>query len=209
VSAYDADLPIVAFDFDGTMTVEDSFSAFLKWRRGPARWWLGCVRLIPAGLAYVFGHRDRGRIKMAAVREFLKGIKREQLEAEARRFAQERAARLLRPDAVVAFERWRASPVRLLIVTASPEVVVSPFAEALGAAGVVGTLLAYDDQDRVIGPFVGPNCRGPEKMVRLRAAYGPGLRLLAAYGDTGGDTEMLAAAEQPHFRVFKGRPPSR
>ena len=26
--------PIVAFDFDGTLTVRDSFTAFLKWRAG-------------------------------------------------------------------------------------------------------------------------------------------------------------------------------
>ena len=48
-----AELPIVAFDFDGTMTVKDSFSAFLKWRAGPLRWWIGLVRLFPAGLAYL------------------------------------------------------------------------------------------------------------------------------------------------------------
>jgi phosphatidylglycerophosphatase C len=41
---------------------------------------------------------------------------------------------------------------------------------------------------------------------RLHAAYGPGLRLAAAYGDTSGDTEMLAIADQPGFRVFTRRP---
>ena len=58
---------IVAFDFDGTLTVRDSFIAFLKWRAGPGRWALGLLRLAPAALAYVF-HRDRGRIKAAAAR---------------------------------------------------------------------------------------------------------------------------------------------
>jgi phosphatidylglycerophosphatase C len=43
-------------------------------------------------------------------------------------------------------------------------------------------------------------------VVRLRAAFGPDMRLRAAYGDTSGDTEMLAIAEEPYFRVFKGRP---
>jgi phosphatidylglycerophosphatase C len=31
------DRPIVAFDFDGTLTVRDSYTAFLKWRAGPKR----------------------------------------------------------------------------------------------------------------------------------------------------------------------------
>ena len=28
----------------------------------------------------------------------------------------------------------------------------------------------------------------------------------ASYGDTGGDTEMLAIAEEPYFKVFTGKP---
>jgi phosphatidylglycerophosphatase C len=66
--------------------------------------------------------------------------------------------------------------------------------------------MAFDDADRVTGAFTGPNCRGEEKMRRLRAEYGQDVRILAAYGDTSGDTEMLAAAEQPGFRVFVKRP---
>ena len=27
--------PIVAFDFDGTLTIRDSFTEFLRWRAGP------------------------------------------------------------------------------------------------------------------------------------------------------------------------------
>jgi phosphatidylglycerophosphatase C len=200
-----AELPIVAFDFDGTMTVKDSFSAFLKWRAGPLRWWIGLVRLIPAGFAYLV-HRDRGRIKIEAVKEFLRGVPRERLEADAKRFAEATSRSLLRPDAVLAFKRWRQQRVRLLIVTASPTVVVAPFARGLAADGVVGTLLTYDADGRVEGGFEGPNCRGPEKVVRLHKAFGAGLRLKAAYGDTSGDKEMLEAAEEPYYRVFTGKP---
>ena len=113
---------------------------------------------------------------------------------------------LLRPDAVLAFKRWRQQRVRLLIVTASPTVVVAPFARGLAADGVVGTLLTYDADGRVEGGFEGPNCRGPEKVVRLHKAFGAGLRLKAAYGDTSGDKEMLEAAEEPYYRVFTGKP---
>jgi phosphatidylglycerophosphatase C len=197
--------PIVAFDFDGTLTVRDSFIAFLKWRAGPRRWWIGLLRLAPAALAYVF-HRDRGRIKAAAVREFLKGAPRERLEAEARTFAEGWSRRLLRPDAVAAWKRWRADHVRLVIVTASPDLIVAPFARGLGADALIGTVLAFDEQDRVAGAFEGANCRGAEKITRLKAAFGEDFELKAAYGDTGGDREMLAAAEIRGYRVFQGVP---
>jgi phosphatidylglycerophosphatase C len=197
--------PVVAFDFDGTLTVRDSFMAFLKWRAGRGRWALGLLRLAPASLAYLV-HRDRGRIKAAAVREFLKGTPRDRLEAEARAFAEGQSRRLLRPDAVAAWKRWRADHVRLAIVTASPDLIVGPFARGLGADLLIGTELAFDAHDRVAGGFATPNCRGPEKVVRLKAAFGDDFELKAAYGDTSGDREMLAQAEIKGFRVFGGTP---
>ena len=200
-----AEAPIVAFDFDGTMTVRDSYTAFLKWRTPKSQWVTGGLRLVPAALAYLF-HRDRGRIKEAATKVFLGGVSRERLEADARAFAEETSRSLLRPDAVMAWKRWRTERVRLIIVTASPEVVVAPFGRGLGADEVLGTHLAYDARDRVTGRFVGPNNRGLEKVVTLNARYGDGVRLRAAYGDTDGDTEMLAIAEQPYFKVFTARP---
>jgi len=64
----------------------------------------------------------------------------------------------------------------------------------------------FDTHDRVTGAFAGENCRGAEKVRRLHAAYGPNMTLAAAYGDTSGDTEMIAIAEEKGFRVFNGRP---
>jgi phosphatidylglycerophosphatase C len=195
----------VAFDFDGTLTVRDSFTAFLRWRARPARYALGLARLLPAALRYLID-RDRGRIKAAAAREFLRGLTRSALEAEARAFAAGRSAQLLRPDALAVWRAWRAKPVTLVIVTASPTAVVRPFAEALGADELIGTELAYDASERVTGAFLTANCRGREKVARLEARFGPGVRLAAAYGDTAGDREMLAIAEEAGFRVFTARP---
>ena len=197
--------PIVAFDFDGTLTVRDSFTAFLKWRAGTVRYLMGFVRLAPAALAYLV-HRDRGRIKAAAVHEYLRGVSRSELSADARAFAERFSADLLRPDALTAWKRWRDQAVRLVIVTASPELTVAPFAETLGADVLLGTRLAFDANDRATGALEGVNCRGPEKIRRLGAAFGPGFRLRAAYGDTGGDREMLAMAEEAGYRVFRESP---
>ena len=56
-------------------------------------------------------------------------------------------------------------------MTASPEIVVAPFARGLGADLLIGTELKFDGRDRVTGAFDGPNCRGPEKVRRLRIGY--------------------------------------
>ncbi len=197
--------PLVAFDFDGTLTVRDSFVAFLVWRAGAVPSAMRALALIPAALAF-FLHRDRGRLKSALVRAFLRGVSLRTAAEDAERFAREQARYLLRPDALAAWNAWRDRGAHLVIVTASPEFLVSPFAEALGAQCLIGTRLALDARGRMTGALDGANCRGPEKVKRLIAAFGAPLDLAAAYGDTSGDVDMLAAAKEAGFRVFKGRP---
>ena len=199
--------PIVAFDFDGTITVSDSFRGFLRWQAGSTGYWLGFLRLIPAAVAYLF-HRDRGRLKGAMVHVYLRGTPRETLERQADDYAALAAPRLLRPDAVKEWNRRKADGCRMVIVTASPDLLVWPFARALGADLLLGTRLTFDAQDRVAGALTGANCRGPEKVRRLRETFGEEMELLAAYGDTSGDTEMIAMAQEGFMRRFVQKPPA-
>lgn len=197
--------PIVAFDFDGTLTVRDSFTQFLRWRAGPGGWALGLVKMAKATAAYA-RNRDRGAIKAASVKVFLKGVTRAELEADAARFADHAWDTFMRPDALKVWNEWGKRGAHRVIVTASPEITVAPFAKRLGAEALLGTAMSFDAEDRVTGRFDGPNCRAEEKVRRLRAAYGPEVRLAAAYGDTSGDTEMLQIADEKGFRVFRAKP---
>ncbi|HZC15765.1 MAG TPA: HAD-IB family hydrolase, partial [Caulobacteraceae bacterium] len=159
----------------------------------------------PALARYV-RDRDRGRPKAAAVGVFLGGTPRAEIEDAARGFAEGHARRMLRPDALRAWARWREQGARLVIVTASPEEIVQPFARGLGADVLIATRLAYDDQGRLTGRLDGENCRGREKVRRLKAEFGPDMRLEAAYGDSEGDREMLAIADERGLKVFQGTP---
>jgi len=197
--------PYVAFDFDGTLIWRDSFPVFLAWRAGPVRCGLGAVRLAPAALAYAITH-DREHLKQAMVGEFLAGATRDDLCDQADRFAAQRSRRLLRPDAIRCWKRWQAQGARLIIVTASPEFLVAPFARGLGADTLIATRIAFDSSDRATGKLEGPNCRGQEKVVRIKALLGEDVRLDAAYGDSDGDTQMLQLADQPCMKVFGERP---
>jgi phosphatidylglycerophosphatase C len=197
--------PVVAFDFDGTLTVRDGFHAFLAWRFDTLRLIPGLLRLIPAFLRYAW-NQDRGCLKASLIAEFLAGRSIVELGADAERFAELMAPRLLRPDALAAWRDWGERGACRAIVTASPDVIVGPFARRLGAERLLGTRLAVDARGRITGALAGPNCRGAEKVVRLQAAFGEDVRLAAAYGDTAGDREMLALAEVRGYRVFRANP---
>lgn len=197
--------PIVAFDFDGTLTTKDSFTAFLRWKAEPWGYLAGLAALSPKLLAYPF-HRDRGRLKAAVIRRFLGGMAADRLAAQAEAFAVRAAQSMLRPDAIQAWRNWRSQGALMVIVTASPEILVQPFARGLGADLLIGTRLEIDEDGRITGRLIGANCRGPEKVERLRQAFGADITLAAAYGDTSGDRQMLQLAEAACFRMFKGRP---
>ena len=76
-----------------------------------------------------------------------------------------------------------------------------PWADHMGFDVVLATELEVDTNGRFTGKLATPKCYGPEKASRLRQHYQIE-RILAAYGDTRGDREMLALAEQAHFRPW-------
>jgi phosphatidylglycerophosphatase C len=197
--------PLVAFDFDGTLTCRDSFRAFIAARVGRLGYALGMARLTAAAARYL-AHRDRGRLKAAMVKKFLKGVPSSQLREQAEWFAAQSAERLLRPDAIACWKEWKAQGAGMVMVTASPDILVAPFARRLGADLLIGTRLALDRHGRIEGGLHGKNCRGQEKVNRLREVFGDDVRLEAAYGDSTGDLEMLAIAGTRGMRVFHGRP---
>jgi len=205
VRQFDSSRLIVAFDFDGTLTVRDSFLSYLAFQAGRAGYVLGLIRLLPALIVYAVD-RDRGRLKSAAATIFLRGITETALGEAAERFADGAFGGLMRPDAAQVWAAWKARGAVMTIVTASPDTMVAPFARRLDADVLIGTELAFDANGRATGAFSTPNCRGAEKVRRLQAVFGPDMTLAAAYGDTAGDREMIAMAMEKGYRVFTARP---
>lgn len=203
--ATDASLKVVAFDFDGTLTYTDSFTRFLKFASGSMQI-AAAFAAQPSLLGDYLQTRDRGALKSRLLFRLLGPISKQVLEAWIASFVEATGHGLFRPDALA---EWHAQdrPDRLrVIVTASPEMLVAPFGELIGADRVIGTRLGFSADGHLLPELEGINCRGEEKMCRLREAFGAELDLEAAYGDTAGDREMLAAARHPHYRVFKKRP---
>jgi len=194
---------VVAFDFDGTLTDRDSFVAFLDFAKGKA----GMARAFltqPSLLTNYLATKDRGALKSRLLYKLLGPIPQNELEILIKAFSTTTAMSLFRMDALDAWDRHNLPDRTRVIVTASPQLLVAPFGRMIGADRVIGTKLGFDAQGRLKPDLDGPNCRGEEKMCRLREIYGETLDLEAAYGDTAGDREMLAAARHGHYRVFKG-----
>ena len=199
--------PIAAFDVDGTLTWTDSFMLFLRFVAG--RWgFIGrMIGLIPVFLAYVFRLRDRDATKNLLMTAFLKGISEARFGQYCRDFARVAYPIIVRPDALARLNSHLGVRDDVALVSASLEDYLRPWAATLGVA----TVLATQVQVRggvLTGTMAGPNCRCAQKVARIKAHFGEA-PLVAAYGDSRGDQEMLAAALNPGLLVFEEAPANR
>jgi phosphatidylglycerophosphatase C len=204
----DPDRPVVAaFDFDGTLTDRGSVWPFLATVSGRRRVVRAALADIgPLAAAAALGGRHADEAKEALFGGTLGGLDAVELEARAAQFGLDHYRRHARADVRDRLEWHRAQGHRLLIVSASPEIYLTAVGRELAVDGVIATRLAVDGDGRMTGGYDGKNCRGQEKidrvrqwMVRSGPPGGDGSAItpfLWAYGNSKGDRRLLQGADR-------------
>lgn len=195
---------VAVFDFDGTITRGgDSTTAFCL-AEVPAMRVLGAVlHAAPELAGYPLGLVGRQGLKESLLVGLFAGRDEQDLRTRAAAWAVWRLPGWVRPTALERLRWHQAQGHRVVVASASLEIVVQPWARRAGVDDVLATRLEVRD-GRLTGRLDGPNCYGPEKVRRLRALLGDldGFELYA-YGDTNGDRELLAAAQHAVYRPFR------
>lgn len=190
------------FDFDGTLTDRDTMLAFAEKVRGPYRFWLGMVWLLPLFVGLRLGLVARTDAKRMFLRHFLGGLRRDDLEAAARTFA-DHLEGYLRPQGRARLAQYREDGAEIAVVSASLDLWIGPFCAARGLT-CLSTRAAYGDDGVFAGELASPNCYGPEKVRRVREAFDlSSYGTVVAFGDSSGDAELLAMADEAHYRPFR------
>jgi phosphatidylglycerophosphatase C len=202
----DARRRVAAFDFDGTLSRQDSLRPFLELVVGRQQLYRELARRAPvfAGLAVGIGDRDVEKARLVgrllagrsadAVREAGAGYARSLTEGDA-----------LRPEMLERLAWHRAEGHEIVIVSASLDVYLEPLAPRLGVGHVLCTRLGVGPDGRLDGRLDGGNVRGPEKVRRVREWLAGADVELWAYGDSAGDRELLAEADHAHKVGRRGR----
>ncbi len=194
--------PIVAaFDFDGTMTRGDTLFPFLIFAAGSDRFLRLFLLLLPTLLGYKLGIIKNDIAKEKVFTRFFAGTRIDAIEKIAHQFSIEKLPGLVRPNALSRFQWHKQQGHRCVLVSASLDIYLQPWAQHVGFDDVISSSLETTETGMVSGKLSGANCFGPEKSSRLEALLGDrsGYELYA-YGDSNGDKELLSMADYAYYR---------
>lgn len=196
---------LYALDFDGTLTTKDTLIEIIRYAKGG--WGLAWCLLkhLPWLVLMKMGLADNGRVKERVFSHCFRGMTLDDFNDLCLRFAADRR-HLLRQKAVELLRQATSEGAEVAVVSASVDNWVQPF---VPMARVIGTRVEVED-GKLTGRFATPNCYGGEKVRRLIEVF-PDREscYLVAYGDSRGDRELLAFADEAHYKPFVDRSRSR
>ena len=202
MSAAQTGKPVVAaFDFDGTLTRRETLLPFLLHMLGAVAVARHALMLSPTLAGYGLGLIRNDVAKERVFVRCLAGMRTVELQQEAERFAALILPRLLRHEPLQRLDWHKRQGHRCVVISASLELYVRPWAIKAGFDDVIATRLETRENGHVTGKLSGANCYGIEKVRRLEALLGvrDGYSLYA-YGDSRGDKELLSSADYPYYR---------
>jgi phosphatidylglycerophosphatase C len=188
---------VALFDVDKTLTVRDCVVPFLRRIAGTPRLLVGVLKHVFPIISAI-ASKDRNSLKALFSKIVFTGRSVTDVEERGVHFASTIATRWMRPDVAARF-RWHQDQGHVVVlVSASFAPYLEPFGDLLEADAVLCSELESIDSVYT-GNLARPNCRGEEKVVRVRewlAEAGiPDGAVHYAYGDSPGDTAMLEFAQ--------------
>ena len=190
---------IAAFDFDGTITREDSFLAFLRFVGGSAHLYAVLCYYAPLLILMRLHLYANHKAKEKVFAHYFKHMALTDFDNLCRAFFEQQGERLIRPKMQQQIQYHRQKGDKVVIITASLENWVQHFADHIGADALIATQPEIAD-GRLTGKFSTANCYGQEKVTRLLQRFPDRKQYyLIAYGDSRGDRELLQLADEPHL----------
>ena len=192
---------VAAFDFDGTLTRHDTLLPFLLHVLGAPAVMRHAFILSPTLAGYSLGMIRNDVAKERVLTQCLAGMRIDELQREAAEFAEHKLPGLVRTEAIHRFVWHKKEGHRCVVISASLDLYVRPWARRAGFDDVIASRLETLEDGRITGNLLGKNCFGIEKVRRLEALLGPRSGYtLYAYGDSRGDKELLSGADYAYYR---------
>ena len=223
---------IAFFDFDGTLTFQDTLLEFIRFSKGTAKLYVGFLLHSPLLVAYKLKIISNQRAKEAILRFFFRKMPLYRFEEQCALFAGQRLPHLLRPKGMDEIRQLQEKGFEIVIVSASPANWIRPWTDTIGAvllatrleirtvpapappgndspagptpAGQTSTIAPPPSSGWLTGNISGKNCYGAEKINRIKEQFLlEDYDTIYTYGDTKGDLPMLALGNRSFMKPFR------
>ena len=193
---------IAFFDFDGTITTDDSLLKFIRFVVGDRRFLLGLVVLSPMLVLYKLKLIPNYKAKQYLLSWFFKGMRKVDFLKVANEYSLVHIDKILRLKAIEKINWHKNQGHKVVVVSASIECWLRPWCERNNLE-LIATKLEIKD-DIVTGKLLSKNCYGVEKVNRIKELYDlENFDYIYAYGDSSGDKQMLEIAHEKFYKPFR------
>lgn len=194
---------LVLYDFDGTLTRGDTMLPFITHCFGKVRALKELMKISPRYAMVKLRKEDVGPVKEKLFASCFGGLSCSEFTLLGEEFGRKSGREFLRPEMIARIrEDIAAEGVKVLVISASMREWIAPILKtALDIMPeIICTIPEVDSMGIVTGKFLTPNCRGEEKVKRLRARFPDYSEYhIVAYGDSSGDKEMVEFADEGYY----------
>ncbi|MBP1165393.1 HAD superfamily hydrolase (TIGR01490 family) [Chryseobacterium sp. PvR013] len=191
---------LYCFDFDGTLTYKDTMFMYLKFYDS-TKYRIQFLRHVPLFILLKLKLAETEKVKKSFIGSILRGQTQQKIEQKSKQFFEQHYPKIVRENALDFIKNIDRNNTQSLLVTASLDIWVKPFADELKME-LVSTRAEFKN-GVFTGNFVGKNCNGKEKLVRIKAEINDSkYDKIIAFGDTSGDRPMLKWANEGHYQFF-------
>ena len=193
---------IAFFDLDGTITMKDTLLEFIKYSKGPLKFWFGFLLHSPYIISYKAGFITNQKAKEKVLTYFFRNMAVADFQKLCDQFSEKILPGLIRPGAKQEMNELKKKDVLIVVVSASPENWIQKWAD-IEKIELIATQLCVE-KNKLTGKIKGLNCYGQEKVRRIKEQYNLSqFNEISAYGDSSGDKPMLLLAQHAYMKPFR------
>ena len=193
---------LAIFDFDGTISSEDSFRGFIIYYCGYLSFIIGSIILSPIYFLYWFKIISNNSMKERVIGYYFKNEMEENFERECLSYSINEIPKMIRKKAKERIDWHLSNGDKVIVVSASINSWLKVWCER-NKLGLIATELDIKD-GKISGKLKGKNCFGAEKVRRIKKDINmDDFECIYAYGDSRGDKEILELATESHFKPFR------
>jgi phosphatidylglycerophosphatase C len=195
-------MEIAFFDFDGTITKDDSTIKFIRFFTGDFKYIIGIILLSPLLILYKLNILDNDYIKKMIITYFFKDISEVDFKNKAKLFSSNIIPKLIRKKALDRLAWHKNKGHTIVIVSASINLWLQDWCDLNDFILIASELEIVDK--KITGNLLSKNCYGPEKVKRILNKYNlSDYSYIYAYGNSRGDHEMLDIANEKNYKPFR------